>query len=227
MNIEPDLYIQGAGFELPKSMYSFSFPYLKDAKTILNLGCGLNFVFERYLCEISDVKVTSVDMLEPENIPGFVSRFVVKDVEEVFSLKRFFDAVSFFEVIEHIDNTDVLLTNCYNHLKKDGYLIFSFPNLSSIYGRVELLFGYQPHVLEVSNVKGTFGAGIFGKLNTPRGASLHHIRGITSRAMKELVEFHGFEIVSIYGYSKHVPVLFKRFPSLAPVNVFVCRKKEE
>ncbi len=71
-----------------------------------------------------------------------------------------------------------------NNLKDDGLLICSLPNLASIYARIELLLGFQPHVLEVSNVYGNFGTGIFGKLNNPPGVSIHHIRAFTHKAIK-------------------------------------------
>jgi len=98
-------------------------------------------------------------------------KFFEQNVEKLFNLDSKVDVVTFFEVIEHIDETDILLQNCYNNLKDDGLLICShdgllicsLPNLASIYAWIELLLGFQPHVIEVSNVCSNFGTGIFGK----------------------------------------------------------------
>jgi hypothetical protein len=127
-------------------------------------------------------------------------------------------------VIEHIDETDILLQNCYNNLKDDGLLICSLPNLASIYARIELLLGFQPHVLEVSNVYGNFGTGIFGKLNNRSGIPIHHIRGFTLRAIKEMLSYYNFQILKVYGYDHRLKRLMKYFPSIASVNIIVARK---
>lgn len=119
----------------------------------------------------------------------------------------------------------MLLKNCLNNLKDDGVLILSFPNLASIYSRIELLLGFQPHNLEVSNEVSNLGTGIFGKFNGGRGLPIHHIRGITHRAMKDLLGIHGFKVVKMFGYEYRFKKLFYYFPSIAPVNVFVCKKR--
>lgn len=157
---------------------------------------------------------------KPDNIT-----FINQSVEEKFILKEKFDIVTFFELIEHIDKTDILLMNCFNNLKQGGYLIFSFPNLASLYARIELLLGYQPHILEVSNVYGNFGNKIIGNYANPLGNTIHHIRGITHRAMKEMIVYYNFKIEKIIGYDYRLKNLFASTPGLAPINIFICKKK--
>lgn len=224
MRKKPTLGIQGAGFDLNRGVYEMALQHIHPGGSVLNLGSGIAFNFEKIATSQKKLKVTCVDIYVPRKLPKYVSDFKVQNVEDEFLLDKKFDTVTFFELIEHIDKTDTLLINCYNNLKDDGLLIFSFPNLSSIYGRLELLLGYQPHVLEVSNLRGPFGMGIFGKINYPWGSSLHHIRGITTKAMKELLEYHNFSVVNILGYSDRLKGLFKLFPYLAPLNVMVCKK---
>jgi len=142
--------LQGADNILPQEFYRAVLSWVKNGDNILNLGCGLNFNFERMIKKERKVSFTSVDFL-PVKKPSFVDQFIIQNVEKPFSLDKKFDVVTFFELIEHIDKTDILLKNCFNNLKNEGYLIFSFPNLSSIYSRIELSLGYQPHMLEVSN----------------------------------------------------------------------------
>lgn len=217
---------QGADNKLGCHMYASTFEYIKNGDKILNLGCGKLFDFERELSRRKRVLISSVDIIPVEEKPGFVYQFFQKNIEEKFSLDESFNVVTFFEVIEHIDKTDVLLQNCYDNLKEGGRLIFSFPNLSSIWGRLELLMGCQPHILEVSNESASFGTGFWGRLNhDEHQIPIHHIRGITHKAMKEMIKFHGFEIEKTYGWQhRRNLAFFYWFPSLAPVNFFICKK---
>ena len=217
--------LQGGDNNIARSFYELTFNYIKNGDNLLNLGCGINFNFEKALAKIKKVRIVSCDIIDCLVKPDFISQYINKSVEEKLDLNIKFDVVTFFELIEHIDKTDVLLKNCYRNLKNNGLLIFSFPNLASIYARIELLLGFQPHVLETSNELGNFGSGFFGKLNNSKNKSIHHIRGITHKAMKEMVNYHGFEIVKIMGYEYRFKKLFYFFPSISPSNIFVCRKK--
>lgn len=216
---------QGGDNKLYQSFYSLIFDFIHDGDKLLNLGCGIRFIFEKALSEEKRVEITSCDVLVLKEKPDCVANVINKTVEEELILDKKFDVVTFFEVIEHIDKTDMLLKNCFNNLKDDGYLIFSFPNLASIYSRIELLFGLQPHVLEVSNERGNFGTGFFGKYNNKSNASIHHIRGITQKAMREMVKYHGFDLIKIIGYEFRFKYLFYYLPKIAPINIFICRKK--
>lgn len=220
-----------SGNKTLRGYYNIVAEFIKNDLTdgdLLNLGCGSEFNFEKFIYFKSQLKIDSSDIIIPENIesvPPFVNEYIVCDVEKKSNnIIKKYDVVTFFELIEHVDHTDELLINCKNLLKDDGLLIFSFPNLSSLYSRIELLLGYQPHILEVSNYRANFGQGIFGRFNNPRDIPLHHIRGISHSAMRDLVRYHGFEIVKIQGYDYRFPKIFSFFPSVAPINIFACRK---
>ncbi|MCK5521728.1 MAG: methyltransferase domain-containing protein [Thiomargarita sp.] len=216
---------QSADNILDAKLYELAIQHIKDEQEVLNLGCGGYLNFEKQLIRKRDVNIKCCD-INPMKVPNESEhiKFFEQNVEKRFNLDSKVDVVTFFEVIEHIDETDILLQNCYNNLKGDGLLICSLPNLASIYARIELLLGFQPHVLEVSNVYGNFGAGIFGKLNNPMNVSIHHIRGFTHRAIKEMLSYYGFSIIKIYGYDHRLKRLMKYFPSFASVNVIVARK---
>lgn len=215
--------LQGADNSIPKGFYKIAVSYISENTRVLNLGCGRKFTFEKLLSQKKNVYIESMDILSSQK-PSFVNKFTSQDVEKPFLLEEKFDIITFFELIEHIDKTDILIENCINNLKQEGLLIFSFPNLASLYCRLELLLGFQPHILEISNKKANFGTHLFGKLNNPKNEPIHHIRGITYIAMKELIQFYGFKIKKIYGYEYRLKGFFGSFPSLAPVDIFICKK---
>lgn len=215
--------LQGADNIISREFYRLVLSWVKDGDNILNLECGLNFNFEKIISEKRKVSFTSIDIL-PAKKPPFIKEFIIQNVEEPFLLGEKFDLVTFFELIEHLDKTDILLKNCFNNLKKGGLLIFSFPNLASLYTRIELFFGFQPHILEVSNQRANFGTGFFGKINNLQDEPIHHLRGITQKAMKELVCFHGFRIEKIIGYEYRLGKIPSFLSSLASVNIFICKR---
>ncbi|MEI6774570.1 MAG: methyltransferase domain-containing protein [bacterium] len=216
--------LQGGNNKICNRFYQTVLSDIPNTVSILNLGCGSRFIFENELIKKGVRSIWSSDIVSTEK-PDFVENFFIQSVEEEFHLKKKFEIITFFELIEHVDKTDILLKNCFNNLKENGLLIFSFPNLSSVYSRIELLLGYQPHILEVSNVMANFGTGYFGKINNPNGIPIHHIRGITTKAMIEMISYYGFKTEKVIGYDHRFRGVFYYIPSLAPINFFICRKK--
>ncbi len=191
----------------------------------LDIGCGIRFPFEKYIFMRRKDIIDCIDIFQftKEEIPVCINRYFNCSAEEPLDVcEEEYDCIFCFEVLEHVDRTDELIRNCYNHLKNGGGKLFiAVPNLASIFSRVELLLGYQPHLLESSNEFPNCGMGVFGKKNNPKNKSIHHIRGITYYAMKELLRVHGFEIIKCNGYiNKYkVPVQF------ASVILYICSKK--
>lgn len=221
--------LQGGDNNLSVNLCEYSFPYIRDGYQICNFGCGLLLNFEKDVIKhYKNVNITSVDVQDIKTDIDNV-RIIKESVENKILFDDKFDLVTFFELMEHIDKTDILLENCFENLKDDGYLVFSCPNLASYHARLSLLLGFQPCIIEVSNINSKFGRGIFDKFFSGKnstGETVHHIRGITYKAMKEMVKFYGFEIVDTFGYSHHRSWIFKYFPSIAPVDVFICKKSK-
>lgn len=193
----------------------------------LDLGSGIGFEFERMLLSHNArecVAVDCVDRIAPNRIRKLPDKinYIQRSVEDKLIFEEKYDCIFCFEAIEHIDNTDVLIQNCYNNLKDNGILFISCPNLASLYSRIELLMGYQPHLLEISNEYANYGTGIFGRLNNPDDSVIHHIRGITYRAMKELLVTNGFKIDKVIG--SDATGLLRFCPRIATTVLFICRK---
>jgi 2-polyprenyl-3-methyl-5-hydroxy-6-metoxy-1,4-benzoquinol methylase len=201
----------------------------KIPQECLNVGSGIAFEFEKYINEHRNFidKIDCMDQFVSEFINNAnndkgICNIIKQNIEIPFKLEKEYDIVFSFEVIEHVNETDVLLENCYNHIKKDGLFMIAVPNLSSLYARFELLLGFQPHILEVSNKLANFGTGLFGKLNNPKNEPIHHIRGFTYRAIKEMLKYNNFKIIKSIGYNKKpklpLPV------GLSSVVLFICKK---
>lgn len=217
---------QGASNMLPDELYKIAASHLRLPSKVANFGCGSHFSFERVVHNLSpETILCSYDITDPQQVPDFL-HYETRDLTQPFCGGSSFDAVTFFELIEHVDQTDMILKNVYNNLKEGGRLIFSFPNLAGLLCRVNLILGYQPHILEVSNLYGNFGAGPIGRLSNPNGTPVHHVRGITLRAMIELVRFHGFAVKKIIPYEFRIGRLPRIFAGLAPVIIMVCEKSK-
>ena len=54
------------------------------------------------------------------------------------------------EVIEHLYNPDLIISECHRVLKNGGRLIITTPNFASWFNRMLMLFGYFPLNLDIS-----------------------------------------------------------------------------
>lgn len=215
-----------------------NWPYYAEAireipkgASVLNLGSGHHFVFEKLLSVSNpEALIESVDMGSPKVFP-LNSQYHTGDIENLDLAKDFilksFDVVTIFEVLEHIDKTDNCLQTASMLLKDDGVLIVAIPNLASLFCRFELLMGFQPHVLEISNKIGPLGMGIFGRFNYGSSTQpIHHIRGMTLRGTQELLTVNGFKVERKYGYLNPIRLFPRRhFSNLASSVLLICTKQ--
>ena len=134
-----------------------------------------------------------------------------------------FDVVMMSEVIEHLVDPDLALEEAWRVLTPGGTLLLSTPNMAAWFNRTLLAVGVQPIFSEVSRL------GIFGR---PGKVVVGHLRLFTSRALLQLLEFHGFEVVTLAGAGFHeVPRGVRwldryvaRWPSLAAILVAQFRR---
>ena len=134
-----------------------------------------------------------------------------------------FDVVVIDEVVEHLVDTDSIMSEIHRVLKPGGQLVLSTPNLASWFNRLAMLLGFQPAYSEVSfkKVYGRPGSGIVG-----------HLRLFTKRALVEFIADAGFDNVVTRGVpfpELPAPVrpldrLIARRPSLAGGLVVVADK---
>jgi SAM-dependent methyltransferase len=119
------------------------------------------------------------------------------------------DVIIISELIEHLVDTDTVLSEARRVLVPGGSLLLSTPNLAAWYNRALLMVGVQPMFTEVSL------QGIYGR---PGHEVVGHLRVFTRRALEALLVAHGFVDVTITGAPYHdVP------RPLRPLDRLLCR----
>jgi SAM-dependent methyltransferase len=103
------------------------------------------------------------------------------------------DVVFCGELIEHLFDTDHLLDEIRRVLVPGGCCVLTTPNLASWQNRIVLGLGFQPFLSQVSLHHGA------GRLPGTKGEGGGHLRMFTLRALRELTELHGFDVVEIRG----------------------------
>jgi SAM-dependent methyltransferase len=117
-----------------------------------------------------------------------------------------FDVVLANQVLEHVPYTEGFLAELRRILSPGGYAVISVPNLGSWINIVLLLFTIQPPHCWVSDRWTGVGNPLSSMRHKPRPFPPHaHLRLFTPRAMKELLELYGFEVVRITAGSYGLP----------------------
>lgn len=206
----------------------------KIGDKLFDVGCGSGefgaLVKRDFACSVYGIDINK-QAVKKSTQNGLIAK--VANIEDRWPFKdSFFESVSCIQMIEHLVNPDFFLIESKRVLKKNGLLIITTPNLAAWFNRLLLLFGNQPFFTEVSTIDKTLGLKFTRNL-TPNRKPLGHLRVFTLKALKEIIEMHGFEIVKIQGstvsyfpkYMSYIDRLFSKFPGIATDLVVVAKKK--
>lgn len=189
---------------------------------VVDLGCETGRFTMRVARKIGSKKIYGVD---------YCSKFIQLsrrnqvDVREA-NLNEFipydsgsFDVVIANQVIEHLSNTDEFLREIYRVLKKGGYTVVSTPNLAVWHNIYAIFKGYQLFSTSVSDeiCLGNPHSPIY-KMWFGDEYNDGHKRIFTHRGLKELFEYHGFQIDKIVG-SGYYPFSGKLAEALCKIDV--------
>lgn len=191
--------------------------------TLMAKSCGAKDVYG------VDISEKGVEMARKNGIKAFK---VDVDEERLPFDDNYFDVVTALEVIEHLFDPDNFLEEVYRVLQPNGVFVLSTPNLAAIHNRIALLFGYQPFPMGVSARMN------IGRIYEPDSdQSLDHIRVLTLRSLKKLLEVHNFKIIDVKGSCAQLPEnmrlkrlikavdrIFTVFPSISYRVILVGRK---
>ena len=128
-----------------KQRISIILKLIGSNKKVLDIGCFNGYISEKIKQNNNivygvDNSKSSIEICKSKGI-----KCKLYNIEEGLPFnKEIFDVVHCGEIIEHIYNTDKLLKEINRVLTKDGYLVLTTPNLSSISRRLKLLLGKNP-----------------------------------------------------------------------------------
>lgn len=115
---------------------------IKKLETLLDVGCYtgvFHLLYDKYfskieLADVADQRATFV-------VSRFPFHIFSLDVSSFPQGMKQYDFINCLEVIEHVSNEKKAMTNLFNLLKPNGYLVLSVPNRLRIYERIKRLFG--------------------------------------------------------------------------------------
>ncbi len=150
---------------------------IREGSEVLDLGCSQGLL-ARPLKQ-KRVRVTGVDRNVGDRLAEELSEYHQQDLEQSLDLPlgRVFDYVVCADVIEHVQNRTQLLRSARRHLKQDGRLIISTPNIALWFYRLSLLIG-------------RFEYGPRGVLDET------HVHLFTGATFRRTVERAGFQVVA-------------------------------
>lgn len=113
---------------------------------VLDIGCNDGLVGAKLMEKNNHI--FGIDIVKREVLAAKKRGIeaIVLDIEneELPYKANFFDVVILTDVIEHVFDTDLLLSKIYKVLKPGGKLLITTPNVASLGRRLMLLLGYNP-----------------------------------------------------------------------------------
>jgi SAM-dependent methyltransferase len=188
------------------------FEYNPNAE-FLDCGCRDGEFTLKKAAKIGTKKIRGIEILEKTAVIAQARGIKVyrRDLQKGLPFENeTLDVVSASQIIEHLPDTDGFLREVNRVLKKGGYVIISTPNLASLDSILLLIGGWQP---ASANVSEETCAGVFSLI----GAKIciddgpRHQRLFTLKALRELMQYHGFTIVREHGSGFYpLPLPFDR-----------------
>lgn len=170
---------------------------------VLEVGCGNGLFLDRLRKRVPHAQLTGIDSSQyqvgrPVHPALHLQRADV--AQGIPFADRSFDIVYAAEVIEHLLDPDLLLSEINRVLRPGGTLVLSTPNLCAWYNRFLFLCGVQPLFVESSTRSSIVGSGFLRRFklgSTPVG----HVRIFNIDAIRDLLANNGFLLTSIRGAS--------------------------
>lgn len=200
------------------------------AVRVLDLGCGDGAIADLAAKRVPGSRIVALDWahgaLDSVRERGLTGVLASLDGTPLPFRSHAFDVVLMSEVIEHLVDPDLAVSEARRVLVPGGTLLLSTPNLAAWFNRLLLLGGVQPVFSEVST------RGVFGR---PGSVVVGHLRLFTARALPEVLRACGFVEVDLFGAAYHdVPRgarwldhLLTRRPSVAAILLARARAPED
>jgi 2-polyprenyl-3-methyl-5-hydroxy-6-metoxy-1,4-benzoquinol methylase len=162
-----------------RSSHAVAEDWLGGGQRVLDLGCGDGH-FAARLAEAGN-EVVGVDRLDDPEALDAMSKYLQADLDgdlEDLAIQlgnERFDRILLMDVLEHLRSPEDVLAMCSQHLKPDGRLLISVPNVANLTVRLALLAGRWHY--------------------TDRGIlDRTHMRYFTDRSASRMLNDAGYEI---------------------------------
>lgn len=202
-------------------------------KYVLDLGCNegsKTLLFAHSLrykskCIIgADINYNHLTYAKGKNINCFQCNF-----EETLPIKsESFDAIVSNQVIEHLSDTDLFLTNIHRILKKNGFLIMGTENISYWANIIVMILGYQAFSQNISDcfhVGNPFSV-LAGQNLRESMARDTHKRVFSIKGLPALLSKYNFRIENVVGAGfAPLPCFFSRLDKIHSRFIVVKARK--
>jgi len=158
--------------------------YLKPGSHVLDYGCGDGYRYGNYINSLQvSYKGYDISVEAVQAAASHLDILLFNHDGRTSESDNSFDAVLCFEVLEHLLDVDLALSEIVRVLKKGGVLLASVPNSAFITTRLELA------------LLGNFNPG--GSPLTARKKPWMdaHIRFFSRCSFRKMIEEHGFDVV--------------------------------
>ena len=194
-------------------------PLVGSNRVVLDVGCLDGTVAELFLKNGNTVY--GVDASRPA-IEKALQRGIKAELGNLEEPLRFedgfFDVVFAGEIIEHVYDIDLFLSEIFRVLKPGGSLVVTTPNLATLGRRLLLLMGKNPHI-EISFT----------------GDAAGHIRYFIRDTLADILHKHGFAIALFTSDSvnfngsgtRHSEWLARLIPSLGRTLIMKVQKDDK
>ena len=153
--------------------------WVEPGTLILEVGTATGYMSQEFYNKGCVVWGVEIDRRAAKKAAKFCNRIFVGDIEEKTLLRKLranqFDIIILADVIEHLKDPQTTIKNLTPHLKKNGNIIISVPNIAFLTQRFLLLFGN------------------FDYLNTGI-MDQTHLRFFTKKTILELVSMSGLNV---------------------------------
>lgn len=170
----------------------------------LDIGCDDGSVTTKLAQAVGTINVSGIDINDAKfkDAEKVGVRCIRADIANGLPFAdNMFDVVVANQVIEHVSNVDVFVSEIFRILRKDGYAVISTENGSSWSNIAAAIFGWQ--MFSLTNMSSE-GSGVGNPLALHRGehgniSSWTHKTIFSYRGLKEIHELHGFSVERILG----------------------------
>jgi 2-polyprenyl-3-methyl-5-hydroxy-6-metoxy-1,4-benzoquinol methylase len=198
----------------PHSPHTMVLKMIPPGSKVLDVGCASGFMgreLKKAGCKTWGVEV---DPAVAERAKRHCVDVAVRSMDLGCDLpfeKEFFDVILLLDVLEHLNRPDLVLLGLTQHLRPDGRVLISLPNIARVEFRLKLLFGQFDY---------TEGGLI----------SIGHLRHFTRKTSRRMIRECGLKIISEQGTGLASMVRSKMgmelFPTLTAFQfLFECSRQ--